>query len=273
MRPFHVVLIGSLAFSAIIVQTLPAMAAPPSNDTLAGATAIGAIPFDDSVDTTEATTDADDDELAASDPACDPRSAGLNLAKTVWYSVNLASDTNLSVDFTGSSYQPGVIVATGGPGSWSVITCGINAIFAAAAGETYSLLVFDLVGTTGGQLSVHVLEVPPPPEVSLTVDPIGHFNPRSGTATISGTVLCSGDAVFTALDVAVSQAVGRFTIQGDSFGDFVCDGTVRAFTFEVIPFNGEFKGGRATVSAFAQACDSNFFCGEDSVETLVSLRR
>jgi hypothetical protein len=272
MKPSYRLFVGLLAFSAILAQAFSAMAAPPSNDTLAGATAIDAIPFGDAVDTTEATTDADDDELAASNAPCDPRQSGLQLAKTVWYSVNLASGTDLSVDFAGSDFQPGVIVATGGPGSWSVVTCGFNASFVAAAGETYFLLVFDVFGTTGGQLEINVSEPLPPPEVSLTVDPLGHVAARTGSATINGTVLCSGAADFTDLEVMVSQPVGRFTVMGFFSTDFVCDGTLHTFTAEVVPFNGKFAGGRATVSAFASACGSSSECGEDSVEQRIMLR-
>src|SRR5438128_582141 len=98
MRPFHVVLIGSLAFSAIIVQTLPAMAAPPSNDTITGATAITSLPFEETLDTTEATTDADDAALNANcgAPATDA---------SVWYSLAVATDTGVAVDVSGSNYS------------------------------------------------------------------------------------------------------------------------------------------------------------------------
>ena len=42
-----------------------ATAAPPANDTFAGARQIAALPFSDSVDTTEATLDTDDQAVAA----------------------------------------------------------------------------------------------------------------------------------------------------------------------------------------------------------------
>src|SRR6185503_13210985 len=40
----------------------PVLAAPPDNDSYAGRAIIGSVPFAQSVDTTEATTDADDTE-------------------------------------------------------------------------------------------------------------------------------------------------------------------------------------------------------------------
>ena len=41
----------------------PVLAAAPTNDTYTGRTVIGSLPFTDTVDTTEATTDADDAEM------------------------------------------------------------------------------------------------------------------------------------------------------------------------------------------------------------------
>ena len=128
-------------------------------------------------------------------------------------------------------------------------------------------------GGNGGLLSISVSEAPPAPEVSLTIDPVGHFSARAGSATISGTVLCSGEAFFTHLEGTLSQQVGRFTIRGGFSTDFVCDGAPHAFTAEAVPDNGKFAGGQATASAFAQACGASFRCGEDSAEQQVRLRR
>src|SRR5262245_56094145 len=53
--------IGAAAIAAglILVGSAPAYAAAPSNDTFAGAIPIGAVPFSTTLDTSEATTDAD----------------------------------------------------------------------------------------------------------------------------------------------------------------------------------------------------------------------
>src|SRR5262245_26645668 len=44
----------------LLLAASPASAAAPSNDVFGGAIAIGALPFNTSLDTTQATTDADD---------------------------------------------------------------------------------------------------------------------------------------------------------------------------------------------------------------------
>ena len=65
------VLVFGVAFAS------PVLAAAPSNDIYAGRTVITALPFADHIDTTEATTDADDVEAAS----CAPATA----EASVWY--------------------------------------------------------------------------------------------------------------------------------------------------------------------------------------------
>jgi hypothetical protein len=111
-------LIGTtLVLAASMIITTPAMAAAPANDTHAGRIAIETLPFHDEVDTRAATTDANDaranEECGA--PATDA---------SVWYSVRAPSDRGLVVDVSGSTYPAGVIVVTGRPRSFSLVTCG-----------------------------------------------------------------------------------------------------------------------------------------------------
>ena len=70
----------------------PAAAAPPSNDTVAGATPIGGLPFFDEVDTSEATTDQA--ELDAIAPC-----AGVPaVERAVWYVAQVTTDARCSTD-------------------------------------------------------------------------------------------------------------------------------------------------------------------------------
>jgi hypothetical protein len=102
---------------------------------------------------------------------------------------------------------------------------------------------------------------------------VGHFNNLTGSATITGTVTCTGDAVYTAINVQLTQTVGRFTISGSGGGldAFVCDGTTQAWSVEVFGFSGLFKGGRAASVTDAVAC-GEFSCGFDTEERIVMLR-
>lgn len=254
--------IGALVFAA------PAMAAPPSNDTYPGSIAITTLPFTTSLDTTEATTDADDTAWNAGcgAPATDA---------SVWYSLTPSADSGFIVDVSQSDYSAGIAVMSGSPGSFFVEACGPGTIgFFGVSGVTYSIVLFDdqLDGSgVGGNLELLVDLAPPPPTVDVTVDPVGQFH-TDGSATVSGTVTCTGDAFDTFIEVQLRQRVGRFVISGFGGTFFVCDGTTQAWSADIFADNGLFKGGRAANVTVAFACGA-FECATDFEETTVRLRR
>lgn len=261
------------ALSALVLGTLitsagSALAAVPGNDTYGGRTVVGAIPFTDSLDTTEATTDNNDADINADcgAPATDA---------SVWYEITAVADGGLAVDVSSSTYSAGAIVATGSPGNWSLVACAPGAVgWMAAAGTTYTVLVFDDQfdgGGNGGTLSLTVDVIPPPPTVDITVNRFAGFNSSTGSATVSGTATCTGEPDFVAVETSLSQSVGRFTIHGIGFSDVVCDGTPRPWSVEVLPDNGKFAGGKAASVTFAIAC-GRFECGTDFEERIVQLR-
>jgi len=248
----------TLAFAA------PVLAAPPSNDDYAGREPI-AVGDSFTLDTTEATTDADDAEanVDCGAPATDA---------SVWYELT-GSDVTVLVDVSASDYTAGVIVVTGSPGSFSLVTCGPGAVsFFAASGETYAILAFDDQedgGGNGGTLNISVSEPPPPPEVDISVDPVGSFDPKSGAATVSGTIVCD-DGAFAFIELSMRQRVGRFFVSGFGFTEVACDGSEQVWSLELFPDNGLFKGGKANVFAFAFAC--TFDCSVDEEERTIRLR-
>ena len=255
-------LVGSLAGAA------PVLAAAPLNDLYPDREVI-AVGFTDTVDTTEATTDADDLDIAAGClgvPALDA---------SVWYSLTATADMGIVVDVSASTYSAGVIIASGSLGAFTVEACGPGAsAWSAVNGVTYTILVFDDqedgVGN-GGTLEINVAEAPPPPELTVTVNPRGTFDSHTGGAVISGTVTCTGVAEFSFIDVSVRQKVGRIFIDGFGFIEgFACDGTTQAWSADIFPNSGIFKGGRAITVTFAVACGA-FECGEGFVEAVVQL--
>lgn len=266
------VAIGTLALS------VPVLAAAPGNDTYPGTT-IGSLPFSDTVDTTAATTDANDAEMNAS---CGFAATDAS----VWYAFTALIDERIVIDASTSTYSVGVIVATGSPPSFSGVACGAffgggapqpkatggPLVFDALSGETYAILAvdFDGNGVNGGTLNISVEVAPPPPTVTLTVNANGHFNKVSGSATVSGTVICSGTD-FGFIDVQLTQTVGRFTITGFGETSFVCDGSTQRWSAEVLPFGGLFKGGRAASDSIAVACGP-IDCGSDEVLRSIRLR-
>jgi hypothetical protein len=257
-----VVMVVSLAAAA------PVLAAPPANDLYPGqAISVG---FSATVDTSEATTDATDTEINANcgAPFTDA---------SVWYQLTATTDAFIGVDVSASNYSAGVIVASGSPGNFTLENCGPGATaFAAVTGVTYSILAFDFQddgGGNGGTLQIQVAELPPPPEVHVTLNKSGQFNAATGSATISGTVTCTGGpADFTFIDISVRQVVGRIFIDGfGSIEGFTCDGTTQAWSAEIFPFNGTFRGGKALTVSFAVACGP-FLCGLDFQERVVQLK-
>ena len=263
--------IALFAIAGVLFGATPALAAPgPSNDRIAEATVITALPFSDTVDTTKATTDAD--EAAASQPCRDIGAPAVE--KGVWYRYTASNDITLLVDTRASSYTTGIAVYNGAPSASTFVTCAPGRLTTSvAAGQTVYFLIFgDQPGSPGGTLRISVQEAPPPPVVSLTVNPVGTFDSQSGTATISGTVTCTGTADFSGINGNVTQTVGRFTINGFFFASLTCDGTTQTWTATVTSQNGRFGGGHATVDAFAFACNSSG-CGQDQVTQQVRLRR
>ena len=257
-------IVGAVVVALLLVA--PAAAAPPANDTFAGAMTISALPFSATLDTTEATTDANDAEANTNCGA--PATEA-----SVWYALTPSTAETVEVDVSASNYSAGVIVVTGSPGSFSLVTCGPGAVaFSAASGVTYYLLAFDDTpgAPNGGTLQIDVSEAQPT-EAAVTVDPTAVVNTHTGVITASGTFTCS-NADFAFVDVTVSQHVGRFTITG--FGEVVadpCDGQSHPWTLDVSGSNGRFAGGKATIDASMFACGS-FECVTDEAVQDVRLR-
>ena len=222
----------------------------PGADTVGGALA-ASIGFAQTIDTTQATTDADDAQLNVScgAPATDA---------SIWYTITVAEDTTVIVDVSTSSYSAGVLVGVGAPGALELAACGPGTVgFTASAGLTYYVLAIDDQadgGGNGGTLNISFNETPPPPSIDVTVAPRGTFNSKTGGATLHGTYSCT-DADFAFIDGTVTQQVGRVsTIQG-SFEVVVagaCDGASHPWTADVVPSNGKFKGGQSLTVAFTR---------------------
>jgi hypothetical protein len=258
---------GATAALVIGAWSAPAFAAPPGNDTHGGRVVVSGVPYNAQVDTTEATTDADDTPIRnqCGAPATDA---------SVWYEFSTSTAATLIADARGSSYSAGVAVATGAPGSLTVVSCGPGgAVWDAEAGTTYTLLVFDDqtdgVGN-GGALDLVIDVAPPPPDLEVTVNPTALFDSRTGSAIVSGTILCGADADFAFLEAQLTQRVGRVLIRGFGGTEVTCDGTTRPYTLEIIGDNGLFKGGKAAQLTFSAAC--SVLCSEYFAEQTIQLK-
>ena len=266
MRHMRSAALFALGIALMIVGAGTAVAVAPGNDTYAGRTVVGALPFTEVLDTTEATTDGDDAELTAQ---CSVQATDAS----VWYEVTAPVDGGLQIRTFFSSYPASAIVATGGPGNWTVVACSADVIdLPAPAGTTYTILVVDEQldeGGNGGTLNFSI------DVVDLTVNRFATFNPRTGSATVSGTLLCAGEwGGVDTLSATLTQRAGRFTVRGFAFiepGVLVCDNMHRSWSAEVVPDSGKFAGGQAAITVSAHICEE-FGCGTDALETIVVLR-
>jgi hypothetical protein len=267
----RIALLITIVALASLGLAVPVLAAAPSGDLYATRTTIAALPFSESVDTTEATTDADDAEAAADCGAPETDAS-------VWYEYTATSDAGFLIDTNSSTYSTGIIVATGVPGSFGLLTCGPGAVLVpATSGETYAILVFDYQGDgggNGGTLNIAVGEIPPPPVLDVTIASSGKFNAKTGVATIHGTVTCTGgdESGKNFIDVQLTQSIGRFRFSGEGFTTFACDGTAQNWSAEVFSSSGKFAGGKASVTMSAVACASGG-CDTVDVTATVTLKR
>lgn len=253
-------------------STVASATSAPPNDTFAGAVTIDAstLPNTQTLDTSAATTDADDAEGNARCGA--PATNG-----SVWYSFTPTDSGLYAIDMRNSGYSTGAIVVTGTPGHLTTVACGPRAVlFNGVAGTTYSLLFFsDSPLVTGGNLQFTLEVAPPAPVPTLTVDKTGTFDSKTGQATISGTLSCDRSATFADTFISLRQSVGRVsTVSGWGGNSAGCDpGTPVRWTATILPQNGRFAGGKATADISIEACNELYLCGFTSSYTTLSLRK
>lgn len=157
-----------LALAITFAGVTPALAAPPANDNFDFATLIGALPFSDSVDNIEATTEIDEPQPYYFSP------------QTVWYSFTPATNAVVIADMAGSSFGDTILnvyqAQTSGFGGLNFLgytVFGGSVTFSVQAGTTYYLQAGSM-DSGGGDLHVNLQVIPPPPNddfASATVIP------------------------------------------------------------------------------------------------------
>jgi Family of unknown function (DUF6299) len=152
------------------------------------------------------------------------------------------------------------------PGNWNFVTCAYGFVdWSAVPGETYTILAFDsqVDGSgNGGTLTINIEN-----NFDLTLDPVGQFDADTGSATISGTVRCTGN--YPEFTAELRQAVGRIaTVYGSSWADVTCDGAAHPWSIAIHPYSGKFAGGKATAVVYG----SSYPGGQDNEEGTVILR-
>jgi hypothetical protein len=253
MRSRVVLLAGLLLLSL----PAPASAAPPANDDIGAATVVGALPFSDTVDTSEATA-------AAGDLDC----SGLEDTHTVWYTITPQTDVVLGLRTTPQFPEHvHTSIATGSPGSLDFLQCSTSdtQTLTAAAGTTYFIQLSSAGDDPGGVITFGVERVRPV-SVSLALRRTGQVD--EATVTVAGTLWCSR-RLPPGSDVAVQGTLG----QGSATGLLVpfhstvgCPRTRLRWRTTVQVLAGAFAPGPATLTATAFACDE-FTCAPSSTKT------
>lgn len=238
-----------------------ALAAPPSNDNFADATVVPSLPYSDSVNTAEATTEPGDPDCVGNGP-------------TVWYAYTADFDGFVEANTFGSSYDTtlSAYLDDGSGGIGDQIACNDDAQdlqsrvkVPVTNGEVVYFMVGAFASGPGGDLTFNLLESGPPVTIEVFIDPVGSVNTKEGTATLRGTVSCSGPAEVQ-LFASLQQRAGRATISGFGFDFVACDGET-PWSLTVIGENGIFAGGNAAafVEAFAPSDDA-FASAEQAVK-------
>jgi len=231
--------------------TLKALS-PPANDDIANATPITVLPHTERLETTLATASADD-PVNCNQPAA-----------TVWYSLNPTQDLFGEISTAESDYPVMVAVYTGSRGSLEEVAClgSPYGAFSALAGTNYFLLVESAYpGSLGGQLTLAVAGRPKL-KLNVSVDSIGSVDPRTGAATVHGTVASSQPATIN-LTGLLQQKIGRFRIISGEFGLSPlspetqpilvrCAGQ-SSWSVRIFSPDGSFGGGHAFASISADA--------------------
>jgi hypothetical protein len=191
----------------------------------------------------------------------------------VWFTFTPSENMRVNANTFGSDFDTGIAVYTGTQGALTLVICNDDAIlgefiqsnvnFDAVAGTTYYFMVGSCCGSGGGNL---VFRVEESVNLGLTINPTGSVDPKTGVATISGTVTCS-EPVPVDLNGPVQQRIGRTFLNGFFFNFFECDG-VTPWEVEVAAGDGLFVAGRLQVSARAFAIDRDF----TAVTTTVRLK-
>jgi hypothetical protein len=254
--------------ACLALSVAPPALAAPNNDEVSGAVLVPGVPFSDTSDTTGATEDVQGDSGCGDE--------------TVWYRFTPQTDGLYRFDTFGTAYDTTLAIwsfAGDEQNSRSLLDCNNDAgggkqsaiTFQLSAGATYLIEVGTGPFVNPGTLVFHA-DFAPALDFRLTVDAQGKIGVEPGTATVSGTSICSTDAEVVGLFGTLTQRQGKKVVSGVIDIGFPCPSTQRTWTGTVVGNNGAFVPGTATFTVSATACDQ-YRCDDASVNRTIKLRR
>ncbi|MFT7841213.1 hypothetical protein Q5530_34195 [Saccharothrix sp. BKS2] len=153
-------IIGLVVAATVALAPGVAHAEPPTNDDFDTATAITALPFTTTQDTTLSTKAVDD-----------PTDCYHWGSRSVWFRYTAPADGIVKATTSSTGYTPLIAVYTGERGALAQVPGGCTLdsapveTFHVAAGVTYHLVLIEFYG--GGQVGFDLTSVPPPPNDDL----------------------------------------------------------------------------------------------------------
>jgi hypothetical protein len=162
-------------------------------------------------------------------------------------------------------------VYTGTRGHLSEVGCSGYATISSirltpTVGTTYYVMIGDVTPLNGGHLR---FDADLAFDVHLSIDK-GLVDPRTGYATVSGSVTCNKPAYISTTGGELRQTVGRYTVRGPIYVYGFCAPSL-PWSAVVVGDSGPFKGGKASarLSIFAYASDTGDFLDIAASKTLV----
>jgi hypothetical protein len=231
------------ALALLLLNVGVVSAAPPDNDRFGFPTIVRRLPFQGSVDTSEATA-------ARTDPSC----AGSG--QSVWFRYRATQDGRIWAGVL-ADYDATLSVYTGTRDNLRRVACGDDppeVVFHATTGTIYHFMVASCCGRDGGSATLNVdrgsrLEVADPRFETGVVET------RTGDVLIRGQVSCRRTAGLE-VSVHLRQRTSEGLIAtGNGFVFFTeCDGTYRGFRALVLG-DRAFEPGWARLIIRAGACN------------------
>lgn len=236
-------LIASLLALGLMTLTAPgALAQPPPNDDFDNATVIPALPFTDTLDTSAATTAADDPECAGN-------------GHSVWYSFTSTVDLTVTANTFGSDYDTTLSVYTGSRGALEQLACNDDTAgtlqskvrWNATAGVTFFIMAGSFFDSPGGHLELSVRELPPAPNddfdnaTVITSLPFTDTVDTTRATTAPGDPSCFGDdhTVWYAFTPAEDMSLQADT-QGSDYDTTLSVWTGSPGAFQQVACNNDF---------------------------------
>ncbi len=247
--------LGIIVIALVLVPTA-ALAAAPSNDDLADAAAITALPYSNTVDVAEATTETGE-----------PSGCGTP-DRSVWYRHRATRDGVLVASTAGSDFDTVTAVYEGPQSSLSALGCDDDGggsktsvlAFEVAEDRTYFIQVFTARYTDDKVDSSLTFSLRRQPTVTTTTDDDGWVDVDNGRMTVTGTAACS-QTIPVRVTVTATQDVPDGRVSDSSVAYLTCDRSMR-WQVSLKPYSGVFTPGPAKanvyVTAPTEAISSNY---------------